>query len=115
MNYPEKLRPNSVEIFKLNKQIISIPKVKIEFEKWNGIPLKNTFGGKPCVDFNNVGMFAELAIMNLFLQDNWNARWIETYGKSKLNPIHLTEWNEEGFKSQIHNPIDNDKLQNLLK
>ena len=114
MNYPKKLEPNSNEFFEINGQKISIPKCKIEFEKWNGIPLKNTFGGKPCVNFNNSGMFAELAIMNLFLADNWNARWIETYGKPKLNPIHLTGWNENGFKNQIHNAIDNEKIQNTL-
>ncbi len=114
MKYPKKLKPNSTEIFEIKEKKISIPKSKIEFEKWNGIPLKNTFGGKPCVNFNNSGMFAELAIMNLFVEDNWNARWIETYGKPKLKPIHLTNWNEDGYKSQIHNGIDDEKIQNLL-
>lgn len=114
MRYPEKLKPNSIEIFEINGHLISIPKCIIEFEKWDGIPLKNTFGGKPCVNFNDNGMFAELAIMNLFLEDCWNARWIETYGKPKLSPIHLTEWDENGYKHQIHQEIDSEEIQDLL-
>lgn len=114
MIYPEKLIPNSFELFEINSKEIFIPKCKIEFDKWNGNPLKNTFGGKPCVSLNDNAMFAELAIMNLFIESGWNARWIETYGKPKLKPIHLSAWNEESFKNQIHNPIDDEYVQNLL-
>lgn len=114
MKYPEKLIPNSFERFEITGKEISIPKCRIEFDKWNGVPLKNSFGGKPCVNLNDCAMFAELAIMNLFIQSGWKARWVETYGKSKLNPIHLSAWNEEGFKHQVHHPIDDEFIQNSL-
>lgn len=114
MQYPEKLTPNSIEIFVIDDEKIKIPKTEVDFKLWKGEPLKNNFGGKPFLDFNGKPFFAELVILNLFLENNWNARWIETYGKPKLNPIHLLNWIDDSFKNQIHNPIDNNILQFLL-
>ena len=114
MIYPKILEPNSFEIFLINDREVQIPRCKTTFEKWNGIPLKNNFGGKPCVNKNETAMFAELATLNIFLEDGWNGRWIETYGKPKLNPIHLKNWIDDSFKNQIHDAIVDENIQKLL-
>ena len=114
MNYPKELISNSFENFAIDDKIIQIPKSKVEFTAWNGIPIENTFGRKPIINFNEKPMFAELAIMNIFIENGWDSRWIETYGKPKMNPIHLSEWIDEPFKNQKHNPIDNKIVQFLL-
>jgi len=114
MNYPEILIPNSIEKFVIDGKELLIPKCKIEFKKWNGEPMKNTFGGKPILDFDNKPMFAELIIMNIFQNSGWNSRWIETYGKPKMKPICLTEWIDTEFKNQVDNPINNLEIETLL-
>ena len=76
MNYPDILQPNSFEKFVIDENEILIPKCNIEFMKWKGEPLKYTFGGKPILDFENKPMFAELVIMNIYLNSGWNSRWI---------------------------------------
>ena len=114
MKYPSILVPDSFENFIVNEKIVQIPKCRIELNNWKGIPLNFTFGGKAVVDFENSPMFAELAIMNMFKNDGWNSRWIETYGKPKLKPIFLTGWIDENYKSQINNPVDSTKVEGLL-
>jgi uncharacterized protein YggL (DUF469 family) len=114
MEYPQKLTPNSYEKFEIDGKIIKIPKANIEFNAWNGKSIEHNFGKKPIVDLNGSPMFAELAITHIFNENGWNSRWIETYGKPKLNPIHLTEWIDAPFKNQKHNPVDNKTIQHLL-
>ena len=60
-------------------------------------------------------MFAELAVMNEFLKDGYEARWIETYGRGNLDPIFLNEWKDEPFKNQINTPIRNSFIIETLK
>lgn len=59
-------------------------------------------------------MFAELAIMHLFLKSGWQARWIETYARMK-NPFYLSEWKDDKYKNQTPSPIMNNRITNLLK
>lgn len=114
MNYPKIFEPNSFENFEIDGRIIQVPKVNVEFKEWNGKLLENNFGGKPIINHDDKPMFAELAIMNIFIENGWNSRWIERYGKPKMSPIHLTEWIDEPFKNQKHKPIDNKLIQVLL-
>ena len=112
--YPESLAPSSVEKFIINDGIIEIPKCFLTFDKWIGEPINETFGGKPIVSFGNKPMFAELAIMNHFVADGWNARWIETYAMNNAGPIYLTEWKDDKYKKQVHKPISDVQIQKLL-
>ena len=113
--YPKFLTPTEVEIFKIGEETYEVPKCIVKFEKWNGEPVKETFGGKPIVNVNEKPMFAELAIMEHFIAEGWESRWIETYGKSKSEPICLSEWKDEKYKNQVHNPIENETILTLLK
>jgi hypothetical protein len=114
LKYPKIFEPTSFENFEVNGKIIQVPKVHVEFKEWTGTLLENRFGGKSIISHHDKPMFAELAIMNIFIEDGWNSRWIETYGKPKMNPIHLSEWLDEPFKNQIHKPIENKLIQVLL-
>ncbi len=113
--YPKFLIPSEVEIFRIGEETYEVPKCIVKFEKWKGKQLKETFGGKQIVCINNKPMFAELAIMEYFFSAGWESRWIETYGKSKSEPIFLSEWKDEKFKFQVHNPIENETILKLLK
>ena len=108
--YPKLLHPTDLEYLTLDGNIIEIPKCIVKFEKWNGEPLIETFGGKPIVSLNSKPMFAEVAIMEHFIADGWNTRWIETYGKDKMNPIHLSEWKDDKYINQIPNPITDEEI-----
>lgn len=112
--YPKFLQPSDVELFNVNGKTIEIPKCIVTFEKWTGQPVTDTFAGKPIVSVDNKPMFAELAIMKDFIKEGWKARWIETYGKSKKEPIYLTEWKDDKYKNQIHIPIADKKILILL-
>ncbi len=113
--YPNFLQPTTTEPFIVNGKETDIPKCIVTFEQWHGDPVKETFGGKPIVVFNNKPMFAEMAIMQNFISDGWQARWIETYGKSKTSPIHLSDWKDDKYKTQIHDPIVDKEILKLLE
>ena len=112
--YPAFFIPTDKEIFNIENTQIEIPKCVIQFERWNGEKVKETFGGKPIVCLQGKAMFAELAIMKTFILEGWEARWIETYGKSKAQPIHLSDWKDDKYKNQIANPILNKDIIEVL-
>jgi len=114
MLYPNELIPNATESFIIDNAVVEVPKCIVQFDKWDGIPLQNTFGNKPVLKFNNKPMFAELIIMNIFHDADWNSRWVETYGKPKLAPIYLTEWIDDTYKNQNGKPIEDSKIQGLI-
>jgi hypothetical protein len=112
--YPKFLQPANIELFPVDGKTIEIPKCIVTFDKWTGQPVKETFGGKPIVSVDGKPMFAELAIRAHFIKDGWQARWIETYGKNNKEPFCLTEWKDDKYKNQIHTPIADKGILNLL-
>lgn len=113
----EFLKPYRVadELFTLpSGEQILIPKYAPTFKQWLGIPLNETFGGKTVLDVDGRPMFAELAIMNLFKRSGWQARWVETYAKSKTAPIFLSEWKDDKYKNQLADPIADEKILRCL-
>lgn len=112
--FPVNLRPSLTETFLISGQIIEIPKCKIAFDKWTGKPLKETFGGKPVLTLGGKPMFAELVVMALFIEDGWDARWIETYGRNKKEPKCLMEWKDEKYGNQDHCPIEDPEVLKVL-
>lgn len=114
MIYPTFLQPTGTELFTVSDQAVQIPKCFITLEEWAGKPVNETFGGKPIVSFENEPMFAELAIMKHFAKAGWQARWIETYGRSNRDPMFLTEWKDDKYINQTPHPIDDKDILNLL-
>ena len=112
--YPPFLQPTLTETFVINDTHIEIPKCLVQFDPWTGTPINETFGGKPLLSVDNTPMFAELAIMTAFIKDGWQARWVETYGKSNKEPIFLTEWKDDSYKNQVHQPITDKDVLALL-
>jgi hypothetical protein len=113
--FPKSLQPFSTQDFVLDGQTIQTPKCEVHFNKWEGQPVQETFGGKAIVSMDDQPMFAELAIVKHFVKEGWQARWIETYGKSKKAPIHLMEWKDDKYINQVHVPIEDQNILNLLK
>jgi hypothetical protein len=109
--YPTIFSPTDTELFDLNG-ILQIPKCIVWFDRWTGKPITETFGRKPLVSLDEKPMFAELAIMTHFERDNWDVRWVETYGKSK--PIYLKEWKDDKFRNQIHSPFTDTAIEKIL-
>ncbi len=95
-------KPNLFEeIILPSGQKVKIPKCNFVFKEWKGEPIKETFGGKALIDVDGKPMFAELAIMHLFIKSGWQARWIETYATSDKKPKILSEWKDDKYKNQI--------------
>lgn len=112
MTYPELFQPTEIERFNIQGQNIDIPKCIVLFDKWTGESIKETFGGKPLLNFNERAMFAELAIMLTFQNEGWETRWVETYGKKE--PICLTDWKDDKYKNQVHQPFKDEGIITLL-
>jgi hypothetical protein len=109
---PNHFTTTDTEPFYIDGQTINIPKSIVRFDKWTGDPVKETFGGKPVLNVSGKPMFAELAIMTHFQNDGWQARWVETYGKTQ--PIFLTAWIDDKYKNQVHVPFADTKITQLL-
>ncbi|HRH66497.1 MAG TPA: hypothetical protein PLU53_09390 [Bacteroidia bacterium] len=110
--YPPNFQPTDIEFFSSSDLTFEIPKCIVKFECWSGLPINETFGGKPLVCVDNHPIFAELAIRKYFEIDGWDARWVETYGKVK--PIYMSEWKDDKYKNQIHHPFSNNRIDNIL-
>lgn len=78
MKYPRSLQPDHEEEYELNGHVYKLPGITLEFNKWEGVPILNTFGGKPLLDYMGEQMFAELVIQRMATEDGWSARWVET-------------------------------------
>ncbi len=54
--------------------------------------LIDTFGGKGVVMYGGEPMFAEMALRHMCVDAGWQARWLSTYGGSKMRPKLYAEW-----------------------
>jgi hypothetical protein len=109
--YPSMLTPTDHEVLSIDGRTIVLPKAEVTFKRWQGQPIANTFGGKALVDFESTPMFAELAIMKLFKNSGWEARWIETYGASATVPYHFSNWIDGKLTEQ---PIDTIQEEHVM-
>jgi hypothetical protein len=115
MIYPKLLKPKKNEIIFINNEDQPIPKSNIELQNWEGRALVDNFGGKPVIDWNGQPVFAELAILQIFLDEGWDARWVEPYGRPNMSPIFLSDWKSVRYKEQDNSPFTNETLNALLK
>jgi len=58
---------------------ISIPACFHNFNRWEGPPIADTYGGKAVIDCDGEPLFAELAILRLIQAKGWDGIWIDTY------------------------------------
>jgi hypothetical protein len=114
IEYPKTLIPDSIEIFKIEEEKHQIPKSNVSFGNWIGKPIQNTFGRKTLLKVDNKPSFAELAIVDLFEKEGWEAHWICTYGRVKQNPLFLKEWKDDNLKNQENSPIKKIWVLDLL-
>ncbi|MCX6200295.1 MAG: hypothetical protein NTY88_13935 [Bacteroidetes bacterium] len=112
--YPTFLNPAYAEIFQLSESEIEIPKCVVQFQKWKGIPLKESFGGKVIVSVDDKPMFAELALLKQLIDDGWQARWLLNYNRRNKPPVLIAEWKDEKYENQKHEPIAELKINALL-
>lgn len=106
---------NCFEELSVNNVFYKIPKVNIVLKGWNGHGLRNTFGNKLLLDFDGKPMFAELAVVNMFMNEGWNARWVCTYGRGKMSPFLLTGWEDDEYKKQKYVPIEDSFVFSEMK
>lgn len=115
--YPEGLLPGHEESIRLlDNTEVRVPVVNLTFNIWKGESVRNTFGGKPIVEFDGKPMFAELAIQRMAVKGGWSARWVEVYYLKNNEPYYLTEWQDlpgPGFK-QVTQPLESPFHQSLL-
>jgi hypothetical protein len=82
VSIPKLLTPNSFEeITLLSGDKVRIPKTTPLFTAWSGAPVENGYGGKAILAHNARPVFAELAILRLFEEADWQGVWVDTYGK----------------------------------
>lgn len=109
------LRPNANEHVLVKDQSCAIPKIELQFRRWDGISLNNTLNGKPLIDFDGHPVFAELCLYKLMRLSDWQARWIEIYGSPTKAPRLLTTWDDDRLTVQQHRPITDPWVASLLQ
>ena len=58
--YLSLLRPTTTERLPIDNQSFAIPKTELQLRCWTGLPLPNTFGNKPLIDFGGRPLFARV-------------------------------------------------------
>ncbi len=103
--YPEQLVPEVLEELYLPSGLrVRVPKAEPLFRSWREEFAEDTYNNKPLFDVDGKPMFAELAILNLFLKEGWDGVWVDTFSKK-----YRAAWGEEGVVR-----LDGDRLE-LLK
>src|ERR1700689_5343412 len=74
----------SQRIFFPSGREITVAKATPLFRKWTREMPRDTFNGKPLLEFNGEMVFAELAILRTFQQVGWDGRWIDSYHQRYL-------------------------------
>jgi hypothetical protein len=113
-SYPSTLTPDHTEDFVYEGTLYRIPGVTLQFKKWIGDTIANTFGGKPLIDYEGIPMFAELAIQRTAIKGGWNARWVETYASKGGTPYYFTEWSDLPLNQQVVTPLNDTYHEELL-
>jgi hypothetical protein len=81
MLLPPELQPTDVMQVTLPRGTVAkLPLCRPVFSSWTGAPLNFDFGGKPAVNYNQEGCFAELAILRALLKHDWSGVWVEAFG-----------------------------------
>jgi hypothetical protein len=57
---------------------VEIAKYQFTFERWSGLPIADYYQ-KPVLDFDGKPLFAELGILQLPLEKDFEGVWVDTY------------------------------------
>ena len=105
----EFLQPHKVdsEVFPLSSgDNILIQKYFLTFTEWKGAPIKNSYGNKVVVNWNDEPLFAELAVLKLFTSNGWSGVWVDSYRRKYrvglpdvVEPIEIPEIQKELINS----------------
>lgn len=91
----------------LDGKRVAVDLVRLTFPRWTGNPIKNDFGGKPVVMYNDKPMFAELAIRQMMIDAGWSAEWVS-------GSYYLENWDDVPFSQQKKKPLQDLPLWPLL-
>lgn len=103
-----------IEEVLMDTQTISFNKLIFKLEKWTGISLKNTFGNKPQINYKNNSLFAEVAILKILQDNNFNAVWIETYAMKNKKPYYFNDWIDGKLTEQKSIILQDEKIVSIL-
>jgi hypothetical protein len=112
--YPKTLAPDHEETYELDGVKYTLPATTLVFKQWKGELIKNTFGGKPLIDYEGVPMFAELAIQRISIKAGWMSRWIETYASKGNSPYYFINWLDTPLTQQVVEPLNDIFQEELL-
>lgn len=112
VQYPRLLQPKYAEPISLSSgSTVEIPKTTLVFNRWTGVPIADTYGGKPVLDFAGEPVFAELAVLRAFQTSGWSGAWVDTY-RQKYRIGYWKESSEialppeqEAFLERIHGQV----------
>ncbi|GEM_PF-514338 len=97
--------PSGIEIIKLSTgQIVYISKYFLAFQKWNGKPIANDYGGKAVIDANGEPLFAELAVFKLAQSYGWLGAWVDK-NKYRIGLLDVAPVNIPDDKQKIIDKI----------
>lgn len=97
-------------VFLSSGRKVALPLYHTVFRRWAGKLPRFNFGKKPFVKYRGKAVFAELAILKIFISSGWNGVWVETYGGKNFLRTMPTSW--KLAQRNIHIPEDK---ENLLK
>ncbi|OGI73949.1 hypothetical protein A3D42_00680 [Candidatus Nomurabacteria bacterium RIFCSPHIGHO2_02_FULL_41_18] len=88
-NFPQENNLEFLKLYKVEDEIfslssgeqISIQKYFLNFNKWGGSPVPNSYGNKAVIDYEGEPLFAELAVLRLFQSNGWDGVWVDSYGR----------------------------------
>jgi len=88
MHIPPILRAISFEPFTLEGgTVVQVPKATPSFPLWKGVPLSDSYGGKPVLEHAGTPLFAELVILRHLQASGWIGAWIDTYRSRVLTDL----------------------------
>lgn len=70
-----------------NAGTVEVPLIQPTFDRWEGPPIENDYGGKPVLGYDGKAVFAELAILRLLGEDGWTGVWVDTYRNRYLTDL----------------------------
>lgn len=104
--WPQGFAPTDQLVLHTTTGPLAVPVCRPVFTAYTAPTDLWTFGHKALVEANGQPMFAELAILRAFEAVGWEGRWVETYGKPRLQPGLWREWKPGGPGAQEHVPIE---------
>jgi hypothetical protein len=112
--FPSVLVPSTTLRVAHDSRVYELPLCRPTFPPFTDAHTLDTFGGKDMLRVDDKGQFAEVAILRAFEADGWQGRWMEPYGRPRMNPGLWRAWNGGPSKTQEGLPIAEDWVNERL-